>query len=36
MKTEAEFNKKLEKRQLINQLSCLITFEGIISLLHDK
>jgi hypothetical protein len=34
--TEAVFNKKLEKVQLINQLSCLITFGGLISLLHDK
>jgi hypothetical protein len=34
--TEADFNKKLEKLQLINQLSCLIAFGGLISLLHDK
>ena len=34
--TEADFDKKLEKLQLINQLSCLIAFGGLISLLHDK
>ena len=28
--TEAEFNKKLEKLQLINQLSCLIACGGLI------
>ena len=33
---EAEFNKKLEKLQLINQLSCLIAFGWLISLLHDN
>ena len=34
--TDAELNTKLEKLQRINQLSCLIAFGGLISLLHDK
>ena len=34
--TEAEFNKKLKNLQLINQLSCLITFGFLTNLLHDN
>lgn len=34
--TEAMFTKKLEKLQLINQLSYLITFGCLMRLFHDK